>query len=163
MGTSESAGLENFIWIEGRGIKCCGALTWGKPYMTACVDKLHLKSDTYWCSHFRTYYLSRAYHLYNFEWSLECEVLSIFLVFLGMSEQGGWARGGRARGRARQQQEQAARRPGEESVPPTKPCPPPGFHQHSRPRPAAPSIQLPPQQQVKDCWVLHAVEWVTLK
>jgi len=69
-----------------------------------------------------------------------------------MSEQGGWARGGRSRGRARQPQEQAAGRPGEHPAPPsTKPCPPPGFQQHSRPRPVA----APPQQQVR---VLHAVE-----
>lgn len=62
-----------------------------------------------------------------------------------MSEQGGRARGGRARGRARQQ-EQTVRRPGEEQAPQqTKPCPPPGF-QHPRriPTAAAP----PPQQQV---------------
>jgi len=70
-----------------------------------------------------------------------------------MSEQGGWARGGRARGRARPQQEQAARRPGEDAtIPPTKPCAPPGFQQHSRPRPVAP----PPQQQVnlESCMLL---------
>ena len=66
-----------------------------------------------------------------------------------MSEQGGWARGGRSRGRARQQQEQAARRPGEEpALPPTKPYPPPGFKQHSRHRPVA---APPSQQQVRDC------------
>ena len=89
-------------------------------------------------------------------------VFSSVLSFnpVGMSEQGGRARGGRARGRARQQQqEQSVRRPGEGHAPQqAQPCPPPGF-QHARPRTAAPQQQ---QQQVRDCWLLHAVGQVTM-
>lgn len=88
-------------------------------------------------------------------------VFSSVLSFnpVGMAEQGGRARGSRARGRARQQQqEQFVRRPGEGHAPQqAQPCPPPGF-QHARPRAAAPQQQ----QQVRDCWFLHAVDQATL-